>query len=65
MVEHQLPKLRAEGSIPFTRSRNIKASTIGGFFPLTEHRGTVSVKVKGKCKLSYILLCRLSRQNTE
>lgn len=26
MVEHQLPKLRVEGSIPFTRSNEIKAS---------------------------------------
>ncbi len=26
MVEHQLPKLRVEGSIPFTRSNKIKPS---------------------------------------
>ncbi len=35
MVEHQLPKLRVEGSIPFTRSRNSKASRVRGAFVMT------------------------------
>ena len=32
MVEHQLPKLRAAGSIPVTRSSKIKASVVGSLF---------------------------------